>query len=154
MKRLMTGFAIAAMLTAVVPLVAQAQGSDPNGKATFVAKIRTSGNKATLRVSYRCARGNGLWVSAKQTASGRSATRLMKEGSSRGSTAWLQSHRNRFACDGKMRTGTFTIDIVEKGSKGTLKPGTAWVQFCVVKAPNDLVLSKSGWVGVVRASGA
>lgn len=62
--------------------------------------------------------------------------------------------RNKFVCNGKMRTGMFAIDTVEKGSKGTLKPGTAWVQFCVTKghteADSVLILSKSGWVKVVQ----
>ena len=37
---------------------------------------------------------------------------------------------------------------VEKGSKGTLAPGSAWVQFCVT-AGDKLILSKAGWVKVV-----
>jgi hypothetical protein len=152
MKGLLVGLALASTLAAVVPIVAQAEGSDPNGKATFLGAIQTTGKQATLKVRYRCASGEALWVSAKQTKSGRSATRLMKEGSSRGSAAWLDSHRDRFACNGKMHTGTFSIDTVEKGTKGALKSGTAWVQFCVTKGKEDLVLSKSGWVTVAKSS--
>ena len=132
-RRFVVGLAVTAAVAVIVPVVAFAEGSDPNGKAAFVGMIRSSGKTATLKVSYRCASGEALWVSAKQTASGLSATRLMKEGSSKGSAGWLESHRNKFVCNGKMHTGTFAIDTVEKGSKGTLKSGTAWVQFCVTK---------------------
>ena len=151
MRSLIGGLLVGAALAVMVPVVALAAGSDPNGKATFMGTIKSSGKTATLNVRYRCASGDALWVSAKQTKSGVSATRLMKEGSSKGSAGWLESHRNKFICNGKMHTGTFTIDTVEKGSKGTLRTGTAWVQFCVTKGQEDLVLSKSGWVRVVVA---
>jgi hypothetical protein len=152
MKRLVLGLVVIAALTAVLPIVAQAAGSDPNGKATFVGAIHTTGKKATLSVRYQCASGEALWVSAKQTKSGVAAARLMKEGSSRVAAGWLESHRNKFVCNGKPHTGTFSIDTIEKGSKGTLKPGSAWVQFCVTKGHTEattvLILSKSGWVKV------
>jgi hypothetical protein len=147
-RKFVAGLAVAAAVAVLVPVVALAEGSDPNGKATFVGMIQSKGKTATLKASYRCASGETLWVSAKQTKSGVSATRLMKEGSSKASAGWLESHRNKFICNGKMNTGTFTIDTVEKGSKGTLKAGTAWVQFCVTKGQEDLILSKSGWVKV------
>jgi hypothetical protein len=154
MRRLLAGMAVAATVAAIAPIVAQAEGSDPNGRATFVGTIQSSGKNATLKARYQCSSGEALWVSAKQTKSGLSATRLMKEGSSKGSVGWLESHRNKFVCNGKMHTGTFSIDTVEKGSKGTLKAGTAWVQFCVTKghteADSVLILSKSGWVRVVQ----
>ena len=41
-----------------------------------------------------------------------------------------------------------SIDKVEPGSKGTLKTGVAYVQFCVTKGQQALILSKSGWVKV------
>ena len=149
MRRLVGVLPVVAALAVMVPVVAFAAGSDPNGKATFLGTIQSTGKKATLKVRYRCASGDALWASAKQTKSGASATRLMKEGSSKGSAGWLESHRNKFICNGKMHTGTFSIDTVEEGSKGTLRTGTAWVQFCVTKGQKDLVLSKSGWVRVV-----
>jgi hypothetical protein len=131
---------------------ALAEGSDPNGKATFVSPIKVSGKAATLSVRYQCASGEALWVSAKQTKSGVSAARLQKEGASKAASAWWDSHRNRFVCNGKPHTGTFTIDKVEPGKKGTLVPGTAWVQFCVTTGHTEkttvLILSKSGWVHV------
>lgn len=152
MRRLPTLVAFLAAVAAVLPLAAGAEGTDPNGRATFVGPIQVDGGKATLRVRYRCESGEALWVSAKQTKSGGSAARLMKEGSSKASAGWWESHRNRFVCNSKLHTGTFTIDKVEKGSKGTLVAGTAWVQFCVTKgeteATTQLILSKSGWVHV------
>jgi hypothetical protein len=147
-RKLLVGLAVAATVAAIAPIVAQAGGSDPNGKATFMGMIQSGGKKATLKVRYQCASGEALWVSAKQTKSGVSATKLMKEGSSKASAGWLESHRNKFVCNGKPHTGTFAIDTVEKGSKGTLKTGSAWVQFCVTKGEEDLILSKSGWVKV------
>jgi hypothetical protein len=148
-SRLVSALAVAAAVAVIVPIVALAAGSDPNGKATFMGMIQSSGKTATLKVRYRCASGDALWVSAKQTKSGVSATRLMKEGASKVSAGWLESHRNKFICNGKLHTGRFSIDTVEKGSKGTLRAGSAWVQFCVTKGEEDLVLSKSGWVRVV-----
>ena len=151
MRRLVASLALAGAVAVIVPVVAFAEGSDPNGKASFVGVIQSKGKTATLSVSYRCASGDTVWVSAKQTKSGLSATRLMKEGSSKGSAGWLESHRNKFVCNGKMHTGTFAIDTVEKGSKGSLKSGTAWVQSCVTKGQEDLILSKSDWVRVLGA---
>jgi hypothetical protein len=72
---------------------------------------------------------------------------LKEEGSSEVAATWLQSHRNKFTCDGKSRTAKFTIDLVQDGSKGKLVEGEAWVQFCVT-AGKDLILSKTGWVTV------
>ncbi len=150
MKRTRTVAAVlaAALATAAVPMIAQAKNADPKAKATFMGGIAVSGKKATLKVSYSCASGQALWVSAKEVTSGKRDVRLPKEGSSKVSAAWWQSHRNTFTCNGKSQTATFTIDTVEKGSKGTLKPGAAWVQFCVTKGERTLILSKSGWVTV------
>jgi hypothetical protein len=141
---------VASTLAAVA--VAQAspsEGSDPNARAKFVSKIKTQagGKKATLKATYRCSEGEALWVSAKQTADGEKDKALKDEGSSEVAATWLQSHRNKFTCDGKSRTAKFTIDLVEDGSKGKLVKGEAWVQFCVT-AGRDLILSKSGWVTV------
>jgi hypothetical protein len=133
---------------------ALAEGSDPTARATFMSTINVSGAKATLKVRYRCAKVTGahLWVSAKQTKSGYSAARLMKEGSSKTSAAWWDTHREPISCNSAFHTATFTIDHVEKGTKGQLKSGTAWVQFCITtgttEANTKLLLSRSGWVHV------
>jgi hypothetical protein len=144
--------AVALLALAATASTALGAGVDPTAKATFVGPITVSGSKATMRVRYQCGSGEHLWVSAKETARGYSATKLMKEGSSRSAAAWWESHRNRFVCNGKAHTATFTIDKVEKGSKGQLVDGSAWVQFCVTKGKTEkdtvLTLSKSGWVRV------
>ena len=127
------------------------EGSDPNATATFQGQIERHGDHATLRVRYTCASGNHLWVSAKQVASGKKDARLAAEGSSQIASAWWQSHRNAFTCDGKSHTDTFTIDTVEPGSKGALKKGHAWVQFCVTdgaSGPEGLILSATKFVHV------
>jgi len=151
--RWLIGLMVVAALATAVP-AALAEGSDPNAKATFLGAIHVSGANATLRVRYQCASGEAVWISAKQTKSGISATKLQKEGSARLASAWWDSHRNRFVCNGKSHTATFTMDKIEKGKKGTLVPGSAWVQFCVTKGKTEattvLILSKSGWVKVVK----
>jgi hypothetical protein len=140
--------AAAALAVAAVPTAALAQNADPHAKADFLTPIKVNGKKATLKVRYRCASGEALWVSAKQVKSTKKDARLKKGGSSKTASAWWQSHRNRFTCNGKNHTATFSIDKVEKGSKGKLKPGKAWVQFCVTQGQQTLILSKSGWVKV------
>ena len=149
-RRVVAGL-VACVALVGVPAAALAEGSDPNGKATFDGPIKTKGKTATLKVTYRCASGEALWVSAKQVKSTKKDSALKKEGSSKTAKAWLESHRNKFVCDGKSQTATFSIDTVEKGSKGKLKPGYAWVQFCVTKGEQDLILSESGWVKVKKA---
>jgi len=90
MRPLLLGVVLAAAVTVGLPVIAQAAGSDPSGKATFMSPIQVSGAKATLKVRYQCASGEGLWVSAKQTKSGVAATKLAKEGSSKVSSAWWE----------------------------------------------------------------
>jgi hypothetical protein len=145
--RMLAGVAAVAA-TAVVPMVAQAQNSDPNAKATFDGSIHKKGTTGKLQVTYQCASGEALWVSAKQSKSGGINPALKKEGASKIAHTWLQSHRNKFVCDGTPHTAKFKIDKVEPGSKGKLKKGRAWVQFCVTKGEQDLILSASGWVPV------
>ena len=152
MKRLLVGAALLAAVGVATPLAALAVGIDPHASATFIGPIHVDGSKATLRVRYQCSSAENVWISAKETKTGVSATRLMKEGSSRSAAAWWDSHRNKFVCNRKAHTATFTIDRVEKGRKGQLVPGSAWVQFCLTKghteATTKLMLSKSGWVKV------
>jgi hypothetical protein len=151
-RRLLLVAAAVAAFAVYLPLAALGAGSDPTAKAEFVGAIEVAGKSASLQVRYQCSSGENLWVSAKETKSGVSATKLMKEGSSKVSAAWWESHRNKFACNGRSHTGTFSIDTVEKGSKGALVPGSAWVQFCVTTGHTEkdtvLTLSRSGWVKV------
>src|SRR4051794_22860239 len=135
MKRAYAAVAAAALAAAAVPMVAHAQQqTDPNAKAEFVGAIKAGKKKASLKVTYSCNAGQALWVSAKESASGKKDRRLRKEGSSKTASAWWQSHRNAFVCDTQPHTARFSIDKVEKGSKGKLKDGIAWVQFCVPTA--------------------
>lgn len=149
MKRTHTvALAAAVLASAVLPLAAQAKNADPDAKATFLGPIDVTGKKATLEVRYNCNSGEALWVSAKESKSGKKDARLNREGSSKLASAWWQSHRNTFTCNGTPQTATVTIDKVEPGSKGALKTGVAYVQFCVTKGQQALILSKSGWVKV------
>ena len=126
--------------------------SSPNGTAssTAIGKVhRTSETTAELKVRYSCKSGSTLWISLKQSKSGKKDKRLKKEGSSKVAHTWLQSHRNTVTCDGKKHTKKFTVDKVEPGSKGRLKAGRAWWQFCITDATTQkLTVSKAGWVKV------
>jgi hypothetical protein len=142
---------------AALPLTAQAQDqTDPYASAKVLGSVKVDkkAKTATLRVRYQCSHGDALWVSLKQSARAKKAKALTKEGSSKVAAAWWQSHRDKFTCDGKSHTDKFTIDKVEPGSKGTLKAGKAWLQFCVTvpgqseQDEGELVLSASGWVTV------
>ena len=151
MKRIHVLPALAATLAVTaLPAAAQAQeNADPNAKASFTV-IKAGFKKATLKVTYNCNAGDALWVSAKQSRTGRKRRSLTREGASRIARAWWQSHRNPFTCDSAEHTATFTIDKVEPGSKGRLRRGYAWVQFCVTQGEETLVLSASKWVKVRR----
>jgi hypothetical protein len=81
-SRLVSGVAVAAAVAVIVPIVALAAGSDPNGMATFMGTIKSSGKTATLNVRYRCASGDALWVSAKQRPLCRSVSQQQKQRSS------------------------------------------------------------------------
>lgn len=88
---------------------------------------------AYVTARYICEGGDGahVWVSVKQAASRRPESWLREEGSGANSAAWSSSHRNPVTCDGQWHVGTFTVDQQEFGW-GTLQPGQAWVQFCVI----------------------
>ena len=138
-----------AMLAAATPANAQ-----DVGKARILSSIKVQGAQATLKVRYQCATGTHIWVSAKQTASGKKDRALAKEGSSAVAAAWWQSHRDYFRCDGKTNSSVFYIDTFEPGSKGRLRRGFAWVQFCITtgetEADTKLIVSKAKFVRVKR----
>ena len=148
-RKLKTAAAVAVLATAAAPVAATAAATTKPAKtAKAVGKVhRTSKSTADLKVRYSCKSGTTLWISLKQTKSGKKSARLKKEGSSKFAHTWLQSHRNTVTCDGKKHTKTFTVDKVEPGSKGRLKAGRAWLQFCVTDV-NALTVSKAGWVKV------
>src|SRR4051794_10603756 len=135
-------FAAVALAAAAVPAAQAQTGTDPTAAATFTSRlVRVDRSTAVLKVDYQCSRGSTLWISAKQLANGKHSAVLAKEGSSKAAKAWLQSHRNPVACDGKPQTAVFMLDKVEPGSKGSLKAkgrrnaGKAYIQFCVTLPP-------------------
>jgi hypothetical protein len=147
--RTVAALAIAGAL-ATTPALAQEQqqGPPPATTAKAVGKVERQGKKsATLRVRYTCKSGTTLWISLKQSKKADKAKALTKEGSSKAAAAWLQSHRNPITCDGQEHSAVFTVDKVEPGSKGTLKKGKAWLQFCITEG-ETLTVSKSAWVNV------
>jgi hypothetical protein len=150
-KRTMLALGTACAL-AVTPVVAMAQeqGSTtpPAKTAKPLGKVkRTSKKAATLKVRYSCKTGSVLWISLKQAKSAKKDKALKAESSSKVAAAWLQSHRNPITCDGAKHTATFTVDKVEDGSKGKLKKGKAWLQFCVTEG-DTLTVSVAKWVDV------
>ncbi len=108
--------------------------------------VRTGPGTATVTATYVCPEGFHLWVSAKQSSTGRYDPRLEEEGSSQIAAAWFESHPTDFTCDGVRHTQTFTIHNLEQGF-GSLKRGVAWVQFCLIG--ENTFISESSWVAVL-----
>jgi hypothetical protein len=144
-RRLLGGAVIAAM--ALVPLAGTASASSARRGHTTKAQVipivridRHDPSVAHVIAVYRCTVADPvndpghLWVSVKQSESGRIDRSLQSEGSGFGGTAarWEDSHRNPITCDGRLRISEFTVDQVEgKSAYQTLKRGVAWVQFCL-----------------------
>lgn len=146
-KQIAVAAATALTVAATPALAAQAppaKTAKPLGSAV-IAKGKAS---AKLKVRYSCKSGDTLWISLKQTKSGKKSKALKKGGSSKTAAAWWESHRNKITCDGKNHTKRFTVDKKEKGSKGTLRSGFAWLQFCVTKNEKALTVSVARWVSV------
>lgn len=150
MKKLTILPVIAAALSlAAMPAAAVARTAADEAKAEFVGKVKRHGDEATLHIRYACNVGDHLWVSVKQSADGKRDDRLTQWGSSEIAAAWWQSHRNEFTCDGRRRTQKFVVDTVEPGSKGALRKGEAWVQFCLTDMETEeLEIYELGWVEV------
>jgi hypothetical protein len=140
----MTATALALVATAA-PATALA-ATAPAKTATPLGKVTSKGSTATLRVRYSCKTGTTLWISLKQSKSGKKDPALKGEGSSKAAHSWLQSHANKVTCDGNKHTATFTVDKKEQG-KGKLKTGKAWLQFCVTSG-ESLTVSVARWVTV------
>jgi hypothetical protein len=145
--------AAAAALSILAPLGALATSAVASASPTMSATpgnyiTRSGFGSANLSASYACEEGVHLWVSAKQAPGGRYDARLTQEGSSRFSAAWLQSHPVNFTCDGLRRSQSFPIDTEEQGF-GTLVRGVAYVQFCLVSADDELLISETRWVAVI-----
>jgi hypothetical protein len=148
--------AVAALAVAVAPVGAGAQDAAPaESGATVVSKKvnrNKAGTKATLKVKYTCSQSTHLWVSLKQSKNGKKDPALKAEGSSQAAATWLDSHRNKFTCDGKPHTQRFSVDKVEPGKKGKLRKGYAWLQFCLTYGDTEensgIEVYKLGWVKV------
>jgi hypothetical protein len=129
----------------VAPSVAGAAPKPPTTKAKVVGTVKIDKNDPSIGyvlAQYRCTVKADpvndpahLWVSVKQSESGKKDAAIEAEGSGGGQVAkrWSDSHRNPVVCDGKTHTSRFTVDQVEgkAGAYGTLVKGKAWVQFCL-----------------------
>lgn len=142
------GALLVALLTAsavvVAPSVADAAPKPPKTRAKVVGTVKIDKKDASIGyvlAQYRCTVKDPvnnpahLWVSVKQSESGRKDPAISTEGSGGSGVArrWSDSHRNPVVCDGKTRTSRFTVDQVEgkAGLYQTLIKGKAWVQFCL-----------------------
>src|SRR4051812_19124983 len=151
MTRLVLLAALAAAALGAAPAAAkQADDSFTVGDAAILGPVHVRGSVAEVHVRYSCTVGTHIWVSAKQSASGAKDPKIAEEGSGFGGTAaaWWQSHRGTFTCDGARHTQWFTVDTVEPGSRGRLRQGSAWVQFCVT-TDEDLSAVRMQWSSVV-----
>src|SRR4051794_25729402 len=83
-KRTITsvGAALALAVTPVAALAAE-QGAPPAKTATPLGSVSVAKKSATLKVRYSCKSGSTLWISLKQTKSGKKSAKLKKEGSSK-----------------------------------------------------------------------
>jgi hypothetical protein len=145
----MLGVVAAATLAWAAP--ASAQDSFTFGDADVIGPVHVRGDVAKVHARYSCDVGTHLWVSVKQSAARDIDPAISAEGSGFGgeAAAWWQSHRGSFTCDGKRHVGWFTVDLVEEGSRGQLKSGWGWVQFCIT-TDEDLDAVKMEWSRVVK----
>jgi len=151
LRRFVSIAAVAAVaLVGAAPASAQ-EDSFTFGDAAVLGPVHVRGDVARIHARYSCGIGNHIWVSAKQSDAADIDPAVAAEGFGFESTdgAWWQSHRGSFSCDGKRHTAWFTVDTVEEGSRGQLRRGWAWVQFCVTT--NDgLSAVRMQWSRVVR----
>ena len=102
MRRLITAGALAALaLVAAAP--AHAQDEFTVGDAAIRGPVHVRGDVAQVHARYSCDVGTHIWVSVKQNASASIDPAVAAEGAGFGgvATAWWQSHRGTFTCDGK-----------------------------------------------------
>src|SRR5215212_1988612 len=125
MKRLFVLAAVAAMaLVAAAPAGAQ-EDSFTFGDAAVLGPVHVRGDVARVHARYSCDVGDHIWVSVKQGGSGGIDPTVSADGSGFGgaASAWWQSHRGSFTCDGKRHEAWFTVDTLEPGSRGQLQSG-------------------------------
>jgi hypothetical protein len=142
------GVLLVTMLSAgavvAAPSVAGAAPRPPSTRAKVVGTVKIDKKDPSVGyvlAQYRCTVKDAandpahLWVSVKQSDSGKKDPAIAQEGSGGAKVAarWSDSHRNPVTCDGKTHTSRFTVDQVEgkAGVYGTLVKGKAWVQFCL-----------------------
>jgi hypothetical protein len=132
MRRFLT---LAAVATTALFVAAPASAQDEftYGDAAVLGPVHVRGDVARVHARYSCDVGNHIWVSVKQSAAADIDPAVSAEGSGFGgeASAWWQSHRGSFTCDGKRHVAWFTVDTVEEGSRGQLQKGWGWVQFCI-----------------------
>jgi hypothetical protein len=147
-KIALAGAALAVAVTPVAAVAQEQQQTPPAKTAEPLGSVhRVSKSEATLKVRYSCKSGDTLWISLKQTKSGKKSKKLKAESSSKVAATWLDSHRNPIKCDGDKHTHKFSVDKKEPGKKGHLVKGQAWLQFCVTKG-ESLTVSVAKWVPV------
>jgi hypothetical protein len=146
---LMLAAVAATALVAAAPASAQ-NDSFTFGDAAVLGPVHVRGDVAQVHVRYSCDVGDHIWVSVKQSATGAVDPAVSAEGSGFGgaASAWWQSHRGSFTCDGKRHVAWFAVDTVEPGSRGQLRSGSAWVQFCITNG-DDLSAIRMQWSKVV-----
>lgn len=154
MKRLLVMAAVAAAaLIAVAPASAKKNSTESFtfGDADVIGPVHIRGDVALVHARYSCDVGNHIWVSVKQNDTATIDPDVSAEGAGFGgaATAWWQSHRGTFTCDGNRHVAWFTVDTVEEGSRGELQRGFGWVQFCIT-TDEDLDAVKMEWSRVVK----
>ncbi len=133
MRRFLMLAAVATMALVVAAPASAQEDSFTYGDAAVLGPVHVRGDVAQVHARYSCEVGNHIWVSVKQSAAGDIDPAVSAEGSGFGgaASAWWQSHRGSFTCDGKRHVAWFTVDTVEPGSRGQLRSGWGWVQFCI-----------------------
>jgi len=153
LKRLifLAALAATALIVAAPASAKQPAESFTFGDADVIGPVHIRGDVAQVHARYSCSVGNHIWVSVKQNDDATVDPDVSAEGAGFGgaATAWWQSHRGSFTCDGKRHTAWFTVDTVEPGSRGQLQKGWGWVQFCVT-TDEDLDAIKMEWSRVVE----
>jgi hypothetical protein len=151
MRRFLVFAAVATMALVGAASAGAQDDSFTVGDAAVLGPVHVRGDVAQVHVRYSCDVGDHIWVSVKQSASGNVDPAVSGDGSGFGGLAatWWQSHRNTFTCDGKRHVAWFTVDTVEPGSRGQLRKGSAWVQFCITVGEEGLSAIRMQWSNVV-----
>jgi hypothetical protein len=133
MRRFLTLAAVASIALVVAAPASAQNDSFTFGDAAVLGPVHVRGDVAKVHARYSCDVGDHIWVSVKQSAAADIDPAVSADGSGFGgvASAWWQSHRGSFTCDGKRHVAWFTVDTVEEGSRGQLQKGWGWVQFCI-----------------------